>query len=97
MFAPPLYIPSIASRENPVKSFCGQKKKMRPYNQSFVICRSEILIARLTVEEKNPMPSDTLAIPWTKFPKWLKSKLKTLPFELRNHWSGEVSKKTYKG
>jgi hypothetical protein len=39
------------------------------------------------------MPSDTLPIPWTEFPKWLKSKLKTLPFEVRNHWSGEVLEK----
>ena len=34
-----------------------------------------ILVCHL--EKNTPMPSDTLAIPWTEFPKWLKSKLKT--------------------
>jgi hypothetical protein len=34
-----------------------------------------ILICR--VEKNTPMPSGTLAIPWTEFPKWLKSKIKT--------------------
>jgi len=53
MFAPPLYIPSIAPWENPVKPFAA-KEKNEPYNQSFVIRRSEFLIARLTVEEKKP-------------------------------------------
>jgi len=34
-----------------------------------------ILVCR--VEKSTPMPSGTLAIPWTQLPKWLKSKLKT--------------------
>jgi hypothetical protein len=42
-----------------------------------------ILVCR--VEKNTPMPSDTLAIPWTEFPKWLKDKLKTQPPEVRNY------------
>lgn len=34
-----------------------------------------ILVCR--VEKRTPMPSNTLAIPWTEFPKWLKSKLES--------------------
>ena len=37
---------------------------------------AEMGILVCQVEKKTPMPLDTLAIPWTEFPKWLKSKLK---------------------
>jgi hypothetical protein len=32
-----------------------------------------------------------------KFPNWLKSKLKTQPLEVRNHWSGGVLEKDFEG
>jgi hypothetical protein len=54
-----------------------------------------ILVCR--VEKKTPMLSDTLAIPWTEFPKWLKSKLKTQLLDVRNHWNREVFEKDFEG
>ncbi len=42
---------------------------MRPYNQSFVICRSEFLIARLTVEEKKPYAFRHAGHPLDRAPK----------------------------
>jgi hypothetical protein len=67
----------------PLKKFEALAGK-DPMDKGILACR---------VEKSTPMPSRTLAIPWTEFPKWLKSKLKTQRLELRNHWRRGVLEK----
>ena len=62
---------------------------MRPSNQSFVICRSEFFIARLTVEEKKPYAFRHLAYPQDWVPKIAEIQIDGLASRDEEFLSGE--------